>query len=59
MDGPMLNAKEVAALLGVHLNTVKRLVQRGDLRAYRIATRGDMRFTREDVDAYLATTATK
>jgi len=54
MTAQLLTARQVAELLGVHGNTVKRLVQRRQLEAYRIVERGDLRFFRRDVDAYLA-----
>lgn len=47
-DG-MLTAKEVAKLLNVHINTVRRWSKQGVLKSYRIGPRGDRRFKREDV----------
>jgi len=49
----MLRTGEVGQLLGVHVNTVRRLSQKGILKSYRIGTRGDRRFRREDVNAFL------
>jgi len=49
----LLKPREVAAWLGVHVNTVKRLGDRGDIPYYRIGSRGDRRFRREDVRTYL------
>jgi len=49
----MLRVGEVAGLLGLHSNTVRRWEDKGVLRAYRIGTRGDRRFRREDVDGFL------
>lgn len=46
---PMLTANEVARLLNVHMNTVRRWSNQGNLRAYRIGSRGDRRFAQEDV----------
>jgi excisionase family DNA binding protein len=46
---PMLTANEVARLLNVHVNTVRRWSNWGILRAYRIGRRGDRRFQRLDV----------
>jgi excisionase family DNA binding protein len=46
---PMLTTNEVARLLNVHINTVRRWSNNGTLRAYRIGTRGDRRFERTDV----------
>jgi excisionase family DNA binding protein len=50
----LLTAKEAAAYLRVHVNTVKRLVKAGELRHYRLG-RGDLRFRREDIDDWLST----
>ncbi|MGI8533644.1 MAG: helix-turn-helix domain-containing protein [Candidatus Limnocylindrales bacterium] len=52
--GPMLTASEVAELLHLHVNTVKRLGDRGELPFYRVCKRGDRRFRVEDVTAFLA-----
>jgi excisionase family DNA binding protein len=46
---PMLTPREVAMLLHVHLNTIRRWSDRGLIRAYRINRRGDRRFRRDDV----------
>ena len=51
--GPMLTASEVAAMLPLHVNTVKRLGDRGELPFYRVCKRGDRRFRIEDVMAFL------
>ncbi len=52
--GPMLTASEVADMLHLHVNTVKRLGDRGDLPFYRVSRRGDRRFRFDDVMAFLA-----
>jgi excisionase family DNA binding protein len=52
--GPMLTASEVANLLHLHVNTVKRLGDRGELPFYRVCKRGDRRFRLEDVKQFLA-----
>ena len=52
--GPMLTATEVAQMLHLHVNTVKRLGDRGELPFYRVCKRGDRRFRLEDVLAFLA-----
>ena len=49
----MLTTGEVSQLLGVHINTVRRWSRIGKLPAYRISTRGDRRFKREDIDSFL------
>jgi len=51
---PMLTVREVSELLHIHANTVRRWSDRGILRSYRIARRGDRRFRREDVARFLA-----
>ena len=50
----LLTARQVARLLNVHVNTVRRWNDRGILKAYRIGARGDRRFSQEDVDSFLA-----
>jgi excisionase family DNA binding protein len=50
---PMLTISEVARILNVHVNTVRRWSNRGILVAYRIGTRGDRRFKREDINRFL------
>jgi excisionase family DNA binding protein len=52
--GPMLTASEVAEMLHLHVNTVKRLGDRGELPFYRVSRRGDRRFRLEDVLGFLA-----
>ena len=52
--GPMLAVREVARLLHIHSNTVRRWSDRGIIRAYHITPRGDRRFRREDIAAFLA-----
>ena len=49
----MLTTREVARLLNVHINTVRRWSNQGVLKSYRINSRGDRRFKREDVDALI------
>ena len=51
--GPMLTATEVAEMLHLHVNTVKRLGDRGELPFYRVCKRGDRRFRLEDVLRFL------
>ncbi len=52
--GPMLTVREVARLLHIHSNTVRRWSNRGRIRAFRITPRGDRRFRREDIARFLA-----
>jgi excisionase family DNA binding protein len=51
--GRMLTASEVAEMLHLHVNTVKRLGDRGELQFYRVCKRGDRRFRLEDVLEFL------
>jgi len=53
--GSMLTAGEVARLLHIHPNTVRRWSDRGLIRAYRVSKRGDRRFMRTDIERFLAT----
>jgi excisionase family DNA binding protein len=50
----MLTVREVARLLNVHINTVRRWNEKGMLKAYRMGPRGDRRFSREDIASFLA-----
>ena len=52
--GPLLTVREVARLLHVHSNTVRRWSDQGLLRSYRISRRGDRRFRREDITHFVA-----
>jgi len=49
----MLTASDVAQLLGLHPNTVRRWSEKGILKSHRIGPRGDRRFSREDIDGFL------
>ena len=55
--GPLLTASEVAEMLHLHVNTVKRLGDRGELPFFRVCSRGDRRFRHEDVMTFLARNA--
>ena len=46
---PMLTVREVARLLHIHNNTVRRWADHGIIRSYRITTRGDRRFKKQDI----------
>jgi excisionase family DNA binding protein len=50
---PMLTTSEVARILNVHINTVRRWSNQSILKAYRIGSRGDRRFNPEDIDCFL------
>jgi excisionase family DNA binding protein len=43
---------QVAKYLGVHVNTVKKME---DLPCYRLGTRGDRRYRKSDIEAWLET----
>ena len=47
--GKLLTAAEVAEMLHLHVNTVKRLGDRGELPFFRVCKRGDRRFRYDDV----------
>ncbi len=49
-----LTASELARLLNVHINTVRRWSDRGLLKANRIGPRGDRRFSQESIAQFLA-----
>jgi excisionase family DNA binding protein len=49
----MLTTRQLAQLLNVHINTVRRWDERGVLKAYRLGPRGDRRYNREDIDLFL------
>lgn len=50
----MLTAGDVAHLLNVHINTLRRWSNKGIIRMYRIGPRGDRRFRREDIASFLS-----
>ncbi len=49
----MLTVGNVASLLGVHINTVRRWGDERIIKVYRVGPRRDRKFRREDVDAFL------
>ena len=49
----MLTIREVARLLHVHPNTLRRWSNKGIIRAYRITERGDRRYKREEIARFL------
>lgn len=53
LKGKMLTIREVARMLRVHPNTLRRRIADGSLTAYRVSARGDIRLKDEDVWEYL------
>lgn len=51
---PMLTTSDVARLLNVHINTVRRWSNQGILKTYRIGARGDRRFRQEDITSFIS-----
>jgi excisionase family DNA binding protein len=49
----MLTTTEAARYLGVHPNTIRRWEAQGILPCYRLGSRGDRRFLRDEVDRFL------
>jgi excisionase family DNA binding protein len=49
----MLTIREVARLLHVHPNTLRRWSNNGRIRAYHINQRGDRRFKRDEIARFL------
>jgi len=52
----MLRVGDVAQLLGLHSNTVRRWSEKGVLKSHRFGSRGDRRFLRKDIDEFLKET---
>jgi len=50
----MLKTREVANLLNVHINTVRRWSNSGILQVYRVGPRRDRRYRKSDIDHFLA-----
>jgi excisionase family DNA binding protein len=50
----LLTTSEVARILSVHINTVRRWSNQGIIKSYRIGSRGDRRFKREDIDKFFS-----
>jgi len=50
----MLTVQEVARLLHIHPNTLRRWSNRGLIKAYRITPRGDRRYRRQEILNFLA-----
>lgn len=52
-NGVMLPTREVARMLGVHENTIRRWTDSGLLPAYRYGTRRDRKFKEADIERFL------
>lgn len=50
----LLTLREVARMLRIHPNTLRRWSNEGRIKAYRINSRGDRRFKREEVARFVA-----
>jgi excisionase family DNA binding protein len=51
---PLLTTSDVARMLNVHINTVRRWSNQGILKTYRIGSRGDRRFREADIASFLS-----
>jgi len=49
----MLKTSDLAEILHVHPNTVRRWSEQGRIGAYRIGSRGDRRFTQNEVARFI------
>jgi len=58
-NSAMLTTREVAKLLHVHPNTVRLWANKGLLHAYRLGTRRDRRFRRQDMETFLQQSDTR
>jgi excisionase family DNA binding protein len=55
----LMTVTDVAQLLNIHNNTVRRWSDRGVIKAYRINDRGDRRFKREEIVRFLSELSTR
>ena len=49
----LLTIQEVAEAMKISEKTVRRLIKRGDLAAYKVGDRGQLRVKEHDLDQYL------
>jgi len=59
ISSPMLTASDVARLLSLHINTVRRWTDKGIINAYRIGSRGDRRYLQEHINSFIAKHSSK
>jgi len=52
--GQLLTVREVARILHIHENTVRRWSDKGMIKTYRIGNRGDRRFMQNDIVHFLS-----
>ena len=50
----MLTTTEVSRLLNVHPNTLRRWSNKGIIKTYRIGSRADRRFMKDDIERFLS-----
>ena len=50
---PLLTVQDVAEILRIHPNTVRRWADSGEFRMYRLPGRGQRRFRRSDISRYI------
>jgi excisionase family DNA binding protein len=56
-DKAIMTCDEVAEFLRVHVSSVRRWSRSGKLRAYKVGGRGDWRYRKQDVLAFLYDTS--
>ena len=56
-DKAIMTCDEVAEFLRVHISSVRRWSRGGKLRAYKVGGRGDWRYRKQDVLAFLYDTS--
>lgn len=49
IDGQLLNVQKAASFLDISANTIRRWAQLDKLKGFKIGTRGDWRFTKDDL----------
>jgi excisionase family DNA binding protein len=50
----MLTTTEISRLLNVHPNTLRRWSNKGIIKTYRIGSRADRRFWKDDIERFLS-----